>query len=805
MHLWELDSNGNTIHNIFDHDIPYYVKDPNNESDVKDMYGTPVIKKFTSSKTALKQLKQSGTKLYESDLSEEIKFLHSHYQDKDITIEYDKYKTAIIDIEIQGENEFPDPEFAKYPINLISIDDYRNDKVTTFGLHPYTGTQTNFTYYHCKSEEDLLGMFIAFMRKEKFAIVSGWYSAQFDWPYIINRCKNLDIDYKKLSPINRVNLSKNKMGDWKPEITGMYILDGMDLYKKFSYQNQSSYTLNFIGMIEVDEGKLDYEGQINDLYKRDWNLYVEYNVQDCLLCRKIELKRKFIDLAINLGIQTRIPLDKVYSTIAVVEGYIIRYLHRYNMVMSDREIEEDGEEDETIEGGYVMTIPGFYKNLLSIDATSEYPTLIRMINISPETKTWNPENPKDYIKAHTPGLYYKKEQGIIPKIVTDIFNERKQFKKLAEEAYDRGDMELFNYYDSQQLIRKILINSIYGAMASKYFHYFDLDNAAEITLGGRTAIQYIANCINTYFSKDFIKTAHKYYPNHKLEIGSVPDVIVYVCDTDSNYISFDKLYQHTNEGEDFLTWALKFEKTIFANFLEKCMDIYASKHNTENLLNFKREKVILKMYVQAKKKYITYIIADEKKIYTEPKTKVTGVEINKSDLCAYSRKHIKKFAELMFEGDTPNKQKMLDYARKCYKEFKLQPIESISTPKGIGNYNKYEVPLSENMTFITKTPMANKASLIYNYVIKNKNLPYMTVANGTKIKYIYIKDNNPYKTPVIAYIGNYPKEFKELFKVDYDTQFEKQFLNIAQRMFDVLGFDLITMKDSKLKKLIEEG
>jgi DNA polymerase elongation subunit (family B) len=202
------------------------------------------------------------------------------------------------------------------------------------------------------------------------------------------------------------------------------------------------------------------------------------------------------------------------------------------MVMSDRTKEME-EEEETIEGGYVESHPGFYNNMLSIDATSEYPSLIRMINISPETKVMNPDNVEGLIKGHSPGLYYKKEQGILPKIVSDIFAERKQFKKLMEDAQTSGDKDSESYYDSQQLIRKILINSVFGCCASTYFHYFDLDNAGEITRGGRTVIQYVADCINKYFSNEYHKVAKKFYPNSNLLPGDIPEKIVKVIDTDS--------------------------------------------------------------------------------------------------------------------------------------------------------------------------------------------------------------------------------------------------------------------------------
>jgi len=271
----------------------------------------------------------------------------------------------------------------------------------------------------------------------------------------------------------------------------------------------------------------------------------------------------------------------------------------------------------------------------------------------------------------------------------------------------------------------------------------------------------------------------------------------------SNYIWFDHLYQKTNQGESFLDWALRFESIFFNDFLTKCVDIYAANHNTINLLNFKREKIITKMYVQAKKKYITQIVANEKKIYTTPTTKVTGIEINKSDLCAFSRKELKVLADLMFEEDVPNKDRMTQFVRKAYKEFIKQPIEQISSPKGVNDYDKYSIPLELPMNFLPHTPMAHKSGMIYNYIVKTFKLPLQEVSNGTKIKYIYVYEQNKFKTNVIGYIGNFPKELKKYFELDLDTQFEKQFLNVAQRIFDSLGFGTIQMKDSKINKLFE--
>lgn len=800
MHLWEIGEDGKTVYHNIDHEVYYYVEDKTKQSKIRDIYGTPVTKKIATSKQSLKTLRDSGVKLYESDLSEEVKFLHARYGDREDKINYDNYNIYNLDI----ENEYPDTE----TINLIGLQDMKTGQIYQFGLKPYT-PQNSEIYKHCETEEILLDSFCKFLRTKKVDVLVGWNLVEFDIPQIQARIEYHNLNCS-LSPIGKIVKKKNQI-----LIPGIAQLDMMVLYKKFAFKNHPSFSLNFISNEEIQEGKLDFEGSLNTLWKTDWDTFCLYNGQDLDLLRKLENKLQYVKLAIRFGTQTRTPFEKVTSTIAIVEGYMLRYMHRDNLIMSDRLIDGDEDDEETIEGGYVFTIPGFYNFLESIDATSLYPSDMRMFNISPETKVLNPLNSNGLISTPIPGLYYTKEkQGILPKIVTDIFQERKEFQRLKDEARENKDEELETYYDSQQLIRKILINSMYGVLCNKFFHFFDLDNASAVTAIGRDAIKYISKCINDYFSSSFGNIATKYYPNYKEEL-KIPDVICIVNDTDSAYIWTEHIYKNSNTGLSFLDFSLDFDKRILNPFLERCMAIYAKKYNTDNLIFFKREKIILKMYVQAKKKYLTYIIADEKKIYSEPKMKITGIEINRSDLCKYSKGTVKQLANLMFEGEQPDKIKMLTYIRRCFNEFKNQPVENIATPKAVKGYTKYLVPLSNNMSFISRTPIHNKASMIYNYIIQELNAPFSPITDGSKMKFVFIKktmrNNSPLKVldviknePVVGFVGNYPPIFNDMFTIDFDKQFETQFLNIAQRMFDTLNFGEIVLKESKMMSLLEE-
>lgn len=271
----------------------------------------------------------------------------------------------------------------------------------------------------------------------------------------------------------------------------------------------------------------------------------------------------------------------------------------------------------------------------------------------------------------------------------------------------------------------------------------------------------------------------------------------------SNYIWLEELYNACDSGKSFLDFCLEFEKTIFEPFLVKILKEYSDSFNTESILHFKREKIILKQYVEAKKNYMTFIIANEKKIYKEPTLKLTGGSIVKSDLAKFSKSSLKKLGEMMFVGDSPNNKNMLNHIKLAQKEFLKLHINDISTPKGLGDYEKYEVELDNTFdNFVSKTPIHNRAAIIYNKVIKDRHLPYVEIKSGTKLKFIYVHPNNPYKTDVVGFVGNWPKEFDNIFKVDFETQFEKQYLNVAQRIFDTLGFGKIVLKESKLSKLI---
>jgi len=113
----------------------------------------------------------------------------------------DNFNVCTLDIEVESEGEFPEPDEAKYPINLITVHFSKTNQIFSFGTKEYTGDSPSVKNYHyCADEKKMIEVFITHFRKQKVDIITGWYCKFFDIPYIVNRCKNLDIELS-LSPV----------------------------------------------------------------------------------------------------------------------------------------------------------------------------------------------------------------------------------------------------------------------------------------------------------------------------------------------------------------------------------------------------------------------------------------------------------------------------------------------------------------------------------------------------------------------------------------------------------------------------
>lgn len=838
----------------------YFIKDKTDKSQIKDIHGNSMIRCVAESKKNLNSLSSTGINLCESDLDERVKFLHNRYSNAKLQPKASNFNVCYMDIEIAGEHEFPKPTEAKYPINLITVKESKGGKVFTFGTEQYTGHSSLVESYHYFANElNMLESFVRWFRKQKFDFITGWNVQNFDITYIVNRIKRLvegDSSLEDLvlllSPLKKIKqkqlinpVSKKHEGHYY-ELAGITILDYMELYDKFTFVTLESRSLQYVATLELKKGKLELDGSINQIYKTDWNRFVEYNIQDVILVWELELKKKFIELAIIMCYQSLTPFDRVFSSIAIIEGYILKFMHERNLVMSDRSVLKndwwhdekmyivkdkfglpyyqnckEGERDFEpfyVKGGHVEAFPGLWELDVVNDILSSYPHQAMQYNISPETKVIKPSQDMidsgQLIRSEINGVYYKRLKGaVLPTIIKQIFDERKYFKKLQKEAEAVGDKALAAYYDSQQHIRKILINSMYGVLANKYFHFYDVDNARAITRGGRVTVRYIAACTNSYFKDNWHKIGQKilgeFVPGPDGKPQKINNNIVVLIDTDSNYYCLKEIYDKYCPNMEKMEFFQRME-SFMDPFFEKILQIKADNNKMEQLIVFKREAYILKQFILAKKKYISELLKKEDEIYDPPKLKVTGVEIKKSDTPAFCKTELMRAVKDIL--DNKDKEKNIKLLLEIKKAFSKQSFDMIAQKSSIQEYSKFvpnpiEYYLKNGIEYESGSIMTAKASLNYNYLINKLKLPLMPIANGSKIKYIRVMPNNLINCETVAWVANYPSEFEKLFKIDYDEQFKKTFLSVIERMHVVLGWcdedRGIVLNESKLGKFIK--
>ncbi len=837
------------FHPMFEYYVPYNDTsgESNQQEEFRDIYGNRVMPQSSDSRQSMKQV-ASCTKTCETDIPEDVKFLQKRYKGRTLKVNIGNFQIATIDIEVESEKEFPKPEEAKFPINLISIHYSKEDEVYTFGTRPYTGDSPLVKNYHyCPDEKTMLERFIKHFRKKSVDILTGWNVMGFDVPYIVNRCRNLKIE-TLLSPIN-LDYVQRKTGGYHIEgggftIPGISILDGLELYKNFVYTKRERYSLQFIGKLEVDEGKKDLEGTVNTAWKQ-WNEFVEYNIQDVLLCKKIEDKKKHIKLTIQFCYQALIPFERIFSSITLVTGYMLRYLHERNIVFPDR---INTEKNKKFPGAYVMAKPGFYEYVVSFDVASMYPHMLMMYNISPETIVMNPEDTDDYYKCplskwrtwetvngdfECGGIYYRKDKrGVMAEIVSDIYNERKTLKKKGfiadaiakgrslegypQELIDavKSEGETSEYYDSQQLIRKILINSVYGVLGNPFFNFFNVNNAIAVTLSGQDLIRYLSNTLNNYMKQKWHEIGPKLYPYAKCDWKPLEKDVVILIDTDSNYVCLQEIVRNMGlefkNNQEFYDWVDDLDERFFKPFFDKILKIYANNYGVPQLIDFKREKIITQKFILAKKKYADEVIANEDKLYIdEPKISITGIEVVRTDTPQFSRERIMGVIRKIFNVRGKDKEAVLTKLRKIHNEFLEAGPSDIANPTGIKDYTKYAEPVEKyiennEISYPKHLPIHVRAAMNYNFVVAKNDLPLMPVNNGTKMKYIYVAPHkNEIHQNIIGFVNEWPKEFDDLFYIDTEEQWKKVFQNAIQRFFNVLGWGEIEIEENSLSDFIE--
>ena len=739
------------------------------------------------------------------------KYIYTYIADKfqgDIEFNPKLIKTASLDIECECEDGFPEPMIAGEKVNAITMKPFGKPPVV-FGLGEWNHGK-NYDYRPCTNEADLLMQFIKYWRKESFDIITGWNVNSFDITYLCNRIDKIigEDEHKKLSPWGMSDVREFvSQGYQKQQVFNLYginVLDYLELYRKHTFVNQESYSLNHISHIELGKGKLDYSeyGNLHTLYRQDYEKFLEYNVVDAVLVEELEEKLGLIELVQTMSYNAKCNYNDTFGMVKYWETIIYNFLKEQNIQTPPQKMSR--EKTSRIIGAYVKEpLVGGHDWVVSFDLNSLYPHIIMQHNISPEKMVKSAKEEvsiKSLLNREVDLSHLKKEnntvcpngakftrnrQGFHPELMEKFYDERKAWKRKMIDyqiEYQSADKPrrkeldtLIKRANNNQMVRKIALNSAYGALANQYFAFFSVDLAEAITTSGQLIIQWAEKTINEFLNKT-LETDNEDY--------------VIAMDTDSLYITMDKLVQRvlpeeTNKGKivDFLNSSEGLIEKVLAEGFDELAE-YTNAY--QNKMEMGREIIADRGIWTAKKRYILNVHDNEGVRLKTPKLKMMGIETAKSSTPQWVRGKLTEAFQVVMNGEETDLWEFVENARK---EFRNLPPEEVAFPRGCKGLVQYADPTH---IYSKGTPIHVRGSLLYNHHLKKKNIDrrYEMVKNGEKIHFSYLSTPNPINENVIAFLNVLPRELDLHRFIDYDMQFDKAFVDPLKVVISLIGWNV---------------
>ena len=386
-------------------------------------------------------------------------------EERDILFSHNLPKIYFIDIEVEISDSFPDAERAQNKITTISVCS-SNNTVMLLGTKDLTPSQCSsieknindyvgdsskkflFTYKKFDTEYDMMYTFMKSL-VPRFPLMVGWNFLNFDWTYIINRCKKLNIDPSISSPSKKTNSANYN----SPMHVG--VMDYMEMYRKWdkTIEIKENYSLDTAARAVLKKGKIKYDGSLQDLYDRDFEKYVYYNAIDTVLVRLIHDKLKTLEIVLTLANLCKINVYKAAAPVAITESLLCRKFLEFNKVMAKDYVQSSVSKDKQYAGAFVKDPEvGMHKAVACFDYASLYPSVMRQLNVSPESFIYKvnessikDEKRDDRIVAVN-GCVYHKEESVMKKILDDLYIRRREYKNISQKLEELAD----------ETIRKVL-------------------------------------------------------------------------------------------------------------------------------------------------------------------------------------------------------------------------------------------------------------------------------------------------------------------------------------------------------------
>ena len=810
----------------------FYYKDPRGK--YKSVYGDPLSRIVCkNTKDFRKEVAINKDKeLFESDINPLFQCLSENYLNQDAP----KLNIAFFDIETDFDPErgFADPADPFMPITSVSVYLQWLETMVCLAVPPKTLTMEQAEkeveglegVVLFEREEDMLNTFLDLIQDAD--ILSGWNSEGYDIPYTVNRVSRVlsKDDTRRFCLWGQLPKKREYEKYGKQAVTfdlvGRVHLDSLELYRKYTYEERHTYRLDAIGEIEVGENKVPYEGTLDQLYNNDFRKFIEYNIQDTALLDKLDKKLRFIDLSNSIAHENTVLLQTTMGAVAVTEQGIINEAHNRDLRVPNRPKRDD--ENTQAAGAYVaFPKKGLHKWIASMDLNSLYPSVIRALNMAPETivgqirpehtdarvhedmtlkkksfaGSWEGkfgaeeyemvmEQRKDvaltidwedgrsdvlsgaeiyklifdsqmpWMLSANGTIFTTEFEGVIPGILKRWYAERKELQKKLKKAKDAGLDAEIEYWDKRQLVKKINLNSLYGAILNPGCRFFDKRIGQSTTLTGRQIVKHMSAEVNNCITGEY---------------DHVGKAVIY-GDTDSVYFSAWPILKDDVESGN-LEWSTEKAIALYDQICEQANTTFEKfmaqafhcPKTRSDVIAAGREIVAASGLYITKKRYAALVI-DNEGFRTDTdgkpgKVKAMGLDLRRSDTPVFMQDFLKELL-LMVLTDTPQED-VLERITVFRKEFQNMPGWEKGSPKRankIGHYQRLEQKQGK-----ANMPGHVRASINWNTLKRMNGDKYsQEIVDGMKVIVCKLKQN-PLGYTSVAYPTDelrLPDWFKEL-------------------------------------------
>ena len=810
----------------------FYYKDQRGK--YKSVYGDPLSRIVCkNTKDFRKEVAINRDKeLFESDINPIFQCLSENYLNQDAP----KLNIAFFDIETDFDPEkgFADPSDPFMPITSISVYLQWLDTMVCIAVPPKTLTMEQArkevegidNVMLVEKESEMIDTFLTLI--EDSDILSGWNSEGYDIPYIVNRTSRVlsKDDTRRFClwgqlPKKRMYEKFGKESETF-DLVGRVHLDSLNLYRKYTYEERHTYRLDAIGEIEVGENKVPYEGTLDALYNNDFRKFIEYNIQDTALLDKLDKKLRFIDLSNELAHSNTVLLQTTMGAVAVTEQAIVNEAWHRGLQVPNR---KKRDEEATQAAGAYVAYPkkGLHKWICSMDLNSLYPSVIRALNMAPETvigqirpdisdarvhedmflkkktfagswegrfATEEYEAVMDQSKAialtidwedgrsdvlsgaeiyqlvfdsnqpwmlSANGTIFTTEfEGVIPGILKRWYSERKELQAHLKKAKDAGNAVETEYWDKRQLVKKINLNSLYGAILNPGCRFFDKRIGQSTTLTGRTIVKHMSAEVNKTITGVYDHTG---------------DAMIY-GDTDSCYFSgYPILKEQIDNGS--IPWDKDNVITLYDQVCEAAnetfpkfmMEAFHCPKSRSDVIAAAREIVAQSGLFITKKRYAA-LVYDIEGFRTDVdgkagKVKAMGLDLRRSDTPVFMQEFLSELL-LMVLTDKPRTD-VLERITEFRQQFHERPGWEKGSPKRankVGHYRRLEEKQGK-----ANMPGHVRASINWNTLKRMNGDKYSEeIVDGMKVIVCKLKQN-PLGYTSVAYptdVMRLPDWFKEL-------------------------------------------